>query len=60
VVFAISLVVGYVCDDIPVNSEMRLDLSYKFAEGLKFLFYTGGVRASGLGTYPDYPEWSVS
>ena len=55
-VFAISLVVGYVCDDIPVNSEMRLDLSYKFAEGLKFLFYTGGVRASGLGTYPDYPE----
>jgi hypothetical protein len=56
VVFAISLVFGYVCDDIPVNSKKRLDLSYKFAEGLNFLIYTGGFGASVLGTYPDYPE----
>ena len=39
-----------------VNSKVRLDLSYKFTEELKFLIYTGGVRGSGLGTYPDYPE----
>jgi hypothetical protein len=57
-VFAIglSLVVGSVCDGIPVNSKVRLDLTYKLTEGLKFLIYTGGVCGSGLSTSPEYSE----
>ena len=50
----------FLCDDIPVNSKVRLDLQHKFADGLKFLIYIVEIPGSVLDTYPVYPERNIS